>query len=101
MKKTFKEILEILEENIELEDFAHECYDKTSLGLGEIKEIYQKGGEDQGSDWESVKYFVDHDVYLSVVGCYSSYDGTDFYDGWDCCSEVRPFEVLVTVYKKI
>ena len=101
MKKTYKEIIEVIKENLELEDFANEYYDRVSLGLGEIKEVNQTGGEDEGSHWESVKYFVDHDIYISVVGCYSSYNGTDFYDGWDSCSEVRPFEIIKTIYKKI
>jgi hypothetical protein len=103
MKKTYNEILEILKENIDsVHQFAYEDYDETSLNLGNIKEVYHEGGEDQGSHWESVKYFEDHDVYISVVGYYTSYDGTDFYNGWDgCCSEVRPIEKIVTFYESI
>jgi len=101
MKKTFLEILEILKDNLELEEFANEDYDSVALGLGQIKEVAQEGGEDRGSHWESVKYFVDHDVYIRVVGRYSSYAGTNFYREWQACSEVRPFEKIITVYKNI
>ena len=59
-----------------------------SLGLGEVVEVEQKGGEDQGSEWYSVKHFVDHDVYIKTEGYYSSYNGTDFHDGYGF--EVRP-----------
>ena len=100
MKKTFEEILEVLKENMKsVKEFAYEDYNEQKLNLGEIKEVHQTGGEDEGSHWESVKHFIDHDVYISVVGYYSSYDGTDFYDGWNCCSEVRPVERIVTFYE--
>ena len=102
MKKTYKEILEILKEKLDsVDNFAYEDYNDSDLGLGKIKEIHSEGGEEQGSHWESVKYFVDHDVYISVVGYYTSYNGTDFYDGWDSCQEVRPIEKIVTFYEPI
>jgi hypothetical protein len=98
MKKTFNEILEILEEKIESVDaFAYEDYDAEELGLGEVEEVHQEGGEDQGSHWESVKYFKEHDIYIKVTGWYSSYHGTDF-NGWSDCEEVRPQEKVITVY---
>lgn len=100
MKKTFKEILEILEEKLaKVEDFAYESYDEEKLGLGPIEEVHQEGGEGEGSHWESVQYFKEHDVYISVVGYYTSYHGTDFYDGWSCCKEVKPKEKTITVYE--
>ena len=40
----------------------------------------------------------DHDIYIKVTGYYSSYNGTDFDSGWDCCTEVRPAKKEVTVY---
>lgn len=100
MKKTYQEILEVLKEKMgHIQEFAYEDYDTNELGLGEIKEVQRYGGEDQGSTWYSVKYFKDHDVYIRVDGYYSSYEGTDFYDGWGCCSEVKPIEKLITVYE--
>lgn len=102
MKKTFTEILKILKDNLDLYEFAYEDYDPKDLNLGEIKEVNQEGGgEGDGEYFESVKYFTDHDVYIKVVGRYSSYEGTDFYNGWGSCSEVRPFEKIITVYKNI
>lgn len=99
-KKNFKEIVAILEEKIEdVAAFAYEDYDQEELGLGEIKEVDQYGGEDKGSTWYSVKCFVDHDVYIRVDGYYSSYDGTEFYDGWGECKEVHPMQKTITVYE--
>ncbi len=64
------------------------------------EEIHRQGGEDEGSHWESVKYFPDHDIYIKVTGYYQSYSGTEFYGDYkDCCSEVRPKEKLIIVYE--
>ena len=62
------------------------------------EEVDQYGGEGQGDDWWSVKYFPEHDVYIKVSGFYASYDGTSF-NGWDDCSEVRPIQKTITVYE--
>lgn len=63
-------------------------------------EVDQYGGEGQGDSWWSVKYFPEHNVYIKVDGWYQSYNGTEFCDGWDCCSEVFPVEKTITVYEK-
>ena len=98
-KKSYDEILEVLKEKIySVSDFADEDYDKEDLGLGEIVEVHQEGGEEQGSHWESVKHFKDHDVYIKVTGYYSSYNGTAF-GGWGDCSHVTPQEKVITVYE--
>ena len=95
----YQEILEKLRENIDsVSDFAFGDYDSKKLGLGEIKEVEQFGGEGQGDTWYSVKYFKDHDVYLKVSGYYQSYDGTDF-SGWGCVKEVTPTQKTITVYE--
>lgn len=69
------------------------------LGLGEIIEVEQEGGSEQGSSWHTVKYFKDHDVYIRTDGYYSSYEGTEFYNGFGY--EVKPEQVMITVYKKV
>jgi hypothetical protein len=98
-KMNFNEIMSVLKDKIHsVNEFAYEDYNSEELGLGEIKEVSQVGGSDQGSHWQSVKYFSDHDIYICVTGWYSSYNGADFYDEWDCCSEVRPQEKTITVY---
>lgn len=74
-----------------------EDYILNTLGLGRVVEVEQHGGEDQGSYWYSVKHFIDHDVYIKITGYYSSYNGTDFYDGYGC--EVRPTEKTITVFE--
>lgn len=63
------------------------------------EEIDQYGGEGQGDTWWSVKYFPEHDVYIKVNGYYQSYNGTEFYNGWNSCSEVKPKEKVITVYE--
>lgn len=67
------------------------------IGLGEIKEIEQYGGEDQGSTWYSIKHFVDHDVYIRTDGYYQSYHGTDFYSGIG--KVVTPQKKTITVFQ--
>lgn len=95
----YDEILEVLKSNISrVSHFAMEDYTPEDLGLGPVDEVYQKGGEGQGDHWESVKYFKDHDVYIKVIGYYSSYNGVDFYGDWDCCLEVMPKEKTIIVY---
>lgn len=66
------------------------------LGLGEIKEVQQKGGTDEGSNWYTIKYFVDHNVYIKTTGWYQSHDGTYFENGIG--SEVKPEAKTITVY---
>lgn len=63
------------------------------------EEVDQEGGEDEGSHWHSVKYFKDHDVYIKVEGWYSPYEGTDFEDWDNACSEVQPQQKTITVYE--
>jgi hypothetical protein len=70
-----------------------------SLGLGEIEEVEQHGGEGEGSNWYSVKYFKDHNVYIKTTGCYSSYEGIEFYDGYG--EEVKPVERTITVFESL
>ena len=69
--------------------------------LGECIQVQQHGGggEGEGENWWVVYHFVEHDVYVRVDGWYQSYEGTDFYEGWDCCKEVRPKEKVITVYE--
>jgi hypothetical protein len=58
------------------------------IGIGPIEEIKQKGGEGQGEEWYSIKYFPKHNIYIRVDGFYTSYHGTDFEEGWG--EEVKP-----------
>lgn len=68
-----------------------------SLGLGSIEEVEQVGGEGEGDTWYSVKYFKDHGVYIKTDGFYSSYNGTDFYEGYG--REVKPEQKTITVFQ--
>ena len=105
----YSEIIEQLRKMMAICDFAHSDFPSKSCvsngrerflkGIGECVEVDQYGGEDQGSTWYSVKYFPDHDIYIRVDGYYSSYEGVDFFDGWESCKEVRPKEKVITVYE--
>ena len=69
------------------------------LGLGEIKEVEQKGGEGEGDEWYSIKYFPKHQLWIKIDGWYTSHHGTDFDESFDsCCKEVIPVEKTVIVY---
>ena len=95
-KMDFKEIVNFLKNiNQDVDEFAYGDFPKE---LGEIKEVYSQGGSDRGSDWERVYHFINHDVFISFSGYYSSYNGVDF-DGWDDVNEVRPKEKTITVYE--
>jgi hypothetical protein len=97
---TYLEIKAILEEKMGgVSEFAYMDYDSEELGLGPVEEVDSYGGEDCGSTWYSVQHFKEHNVYIRVDGHYSSYNGTDFYDGWSCCREVTPTQKTVTVYE--
>ena len=50
-------------------------------------------------DHTAIKHFKEHDVYIKVTGWYQSYNGTEFYDGWGCCSQVFPKQQTITVYE--
>ena len=121
MKKAAKEILERLEEffkgdvnhyafgdYVEAKTFDYNLYKDLpwqekkaeclkQLGLGEIEEVEQYGGEGQGDSWYTIKHFKEHDVYIKTEGFYSSYNGTDFYYGFG--EEVKPTQKTVTVYE--
>jgi hypothetical protein len=86
----YQEILAVLKEETSVEEFAYGW--KFPESLGKCVDIDAYGGEGQGETWYRVKHFVDHDVYIKVDGFYTSYDGTDFEDWDEACSEVRPTE---------
>lgn len=99
----YQEIIENLKLFYE-DDFPEFAYadgdDVTDVG--KFKEVEQHGGEDEGSDWYSVKFFPDHDVYIKVSGYYSSYNGTDFNSEWNGdVQEVRPVVRPTTFYEPI
>jgi hypothetical protein len=67
------------------------------LGIGRAKLIEDIGGEGQGDHAHTVWYFEDHDVYIKIIGHYSSYNGTDYYAGYG--REVKPVTKSVVVYE--
>ena len=113
----YQEILEeVKKQCIDVKEFAHErlngekVYPEAKYGteeykiyknsvLGIVKRVAQYGGEGKGEDWWVIYHFIDHNVYIKVNGYYQSYNGTEFYDGWDCCSEVKPIQKTITVFE--
>jgi len=108
-KLTGKEILQILNENYstssiaygELGEFQNQLTEQEQQEiidqLGEVKQVYSRGGEGKGDEWSRVQHFVDHDVYIRVDAYYASYEGTDF-DGasvYVC----KPIEKTVVFYE--
>ncbi len=96
-KLTGEQILEKIQANMSVQEFAYEDYSPEELELGEVKVVDQYGGPDKGSTWYKVQYFVEHDVYIRTDGWYSSYDGTYFDEGYG--SVVKPVEKMVTFYE--
>lgn len=92
----FEEIIKNLKATKQdISDFA---YGDFPVELGVSKKVFSKGGEDEGSSWERVYQFIDHNVFISFSGFYSSYNGVDF-DGWENVNEVTPQEKTITVYE--
>ena len=104
MKKTYSEIIEVLDEHCEdIYQFINEDYEPIiDELLGKWTEIWVSGGCDEGSDWVRVLYFEEHDVYIKVSGYYTSYNGVEFisnsWKGSDV-KEVRPKEVIQVIYQ--
>lgn len=97
----YQEIIsELINQGINESGFAYGDIDNPLVNIGAWKELEQHGGEGEGSNWYSVKHFIDHDVYIKTSGFYASYSGTDF-DGdiADCSAEVKPKEKTITVYE--
>lgn len=93
-----KEIIEEVErQGISVDSFGYSDFESPLENVGDWEEIEQVGGEGEGDTWYSVKFFKDHDVYIRTDGFYSSYNGTDFYDGYG--DEVRPKLKTITVYE--
>lgn len=93
---TYQDIIAKCEElDYSLSDYGYGEFD-TDI-FGSVKQVYSKGGEGKGEDWERVYHFVDHDIYLSMSGYYQSYDGVDF-DGFKPI-QVFPKEKTITVYE--
>lgn len=95
----YEEILIWLKNNAKRVSYF--AFDEISYpaAIGEVEEIYQKGGEDEGSHWEVVFHFKTHNVYIKAEGSYSSYDGTEFYNEWESVSQVFPGEKTIIVYE--
>lgn len=96
-KLTAQEVIGLIEKaGISIDEFAYGDFESPE-GVGEFEEVEQHGGEDEGSEWYSVKYFKDHDIYIKTEGYYTSYNGTDFESGYG--NEVKPVKKSITIYE--
>ena len=95
------EIIEIIREHIKPHEFADDNYDPTELGLGNTKNISkQKGDIGITSYAHKITYFKEHDVYIKLLGWYSSYSGScEWEDDNDNYSVVKPKEKTITVWE--
>lgn len=114
---TYQEILEEIKKQCkDVSEFAHygvdgeKVYPEAKYGtdeydihknsvLGVVKQVAGYGGEGKGEDWWKVYYFEDHNVYIKVDGWYQSYNGVEFYEGWDSCKNVSPKEKTIVIYE--
>ena len=87
-------------------DYKYEEFKEDSVyieGIGEIQVVNRSGGYSDipeygsGVDWEIVRYFSDHKIYIRLSGYYSSYDGLQI-DNYD---EVKPVSKVIIVYEAI
>lgn len=79
--------------------FAEVDEDGSLPETGSWKEVDSHGGSDQGSDWWSVRYFADHDIYIRIHGWYSSYEGFTFEKEWSGdLKQVYPYQETVTKF---
>jgi hypothetical protein len=77
---------------------AEEIDDKKISELFEgQKEVYHRGGEGQGEDYETVWYFPNPNIYISFYGWYASHSGSE-YEGMQL---VEPKQVTVTQYHTV
>lgn len=106
LKQIVRDIL--AKHNVSLKEFAN-CYYcdaefKAELEgvVGSFQNIFcertEGGGDYDGA--QSVVYFKDHDVYLSIEGSYYSEDGCDFSYA-DDLDIVEPVEVKAIQYRKV
>lgn len=98
---TYEEIVELIKKNYKRVDDFVECDGSDKYrpeGMIPFKEVYQEGGEGEGEHFETVKHFVEDDIYISIYGTYTSHEGVDYWDGWDSLQNTYPTEVTKIEY---
>ena len=101
---TLKEIKEQIDNEIGLSELSY-C-ENTKVGDLILNTVDSYGGEGQGETYYSVVKITREDgsdeTFMKTEGFYTSYDGVDFYGGFDkCCFLVEPVQVLKTEFKRI
>lgn len=92
---------QIIEKIREIEDEYDRVYELEKLlkeDLGDIDLVNEEGDSEGAGEYsEKVYHFKNHDIYLKVTGCYTSYNGCDWNDDW---AQVFPKEKTIVVYTK-
>lgn len=98
-KLLFNEIVFILKDKLKKNNFRNlnDIFPNIKSKLGDIELVYSYVNNSDG-ECEFVNHFITHDVYISLSGYYSSYDGYDF-DGFEYI-EVKPKEKIIIVYEQ-
>lgn len=112
MKKTARELIEIIVQNDLLKPLFDDDFDDfepedeegegiedienwlKELGLGELE--YKDSREDTSEFW-TVIYFKDHDIYLRIDGVYDSYG--QYEHEYNSVKQVFPKEIQTTIYE--
>jgi hypothetical protein len=106
-KLSFTEIVEYLKSKMTYNDFGDFGFDCEGIDLGTIEVVFEEGNIIENKAINRVIWFEDHDVYINMNGYYSTFDDEPVYRddtnhvGWLSLREVRPFEIIKTIYKKI
>ena len=92
-KMTAEEIIEVISK----EDESFFAYNGKYEGLGLSPIVDTKGDvSGGGEDSRVVRHFVDHDIHIMITGFYSSYNGTDWDEGY---TEVKPVLKTITIFE--
>lgn len=101
MRITVEELLnkltndDITPEKLYYEDFEENIEDK----YGPIHTVHSVGGgEGEGDHLERVWFFENYNIYLRMIGIYSSYSDSEFPDGFE---QVFPRRIISTVYENV
>lgn len=98
LKNLLKEA-EVNSSQLALQDIEDSFIEQIQSELGKFELAFGPERTKGSGDYDgaqAVYHFSDHDVYISIQGCYSSEGGMDFDGGMYV---VEPVQVTTTVYK--
>lgn len=82
-----------------IEEFVDGFCDLEELDLGPCPIVDSVGDTEGGGEYSHViRHFSEHNVYIKVTGCYTSYHGCEWEEIYE---EVIPVEKSIIVYNKV